>query len=128
MAASLGVANDLDLPGFVANPYAYMARASLFVLSSRWEGFGNVLAEALACGCPAVSTDCPSGPAEILADGRYGPLVPVGDAAALAAAMERVLAAPPAPETLRQRGRYFSVDRAVEAYVGLLGIPPPAIA
>jgi glycosyltransferase involved in cell wall biosynthesis len=67
------------LPGFVGNPFAYMARASVFALSSAWEGFGNVIAEALACGCPVVSTDCPSGPAEILEQGKYGPLAPVGD-------------------------------------------------
>ena len=85
LARQLGVTDDIALPGFVENPFAYMARASVFVLSSAWEGFGNVIAEALACGCPVVSTDCPSGPAEILEHGKYGPLVPVGDDVSLPA-------------------------------------------
>jgi glycosyltransferase involved in cell wall biosynthesis len=79
LARQLGVTDDIAFPGFVENPFAYMARASVFVLSSAWEEFGNVIAEALACGCQVVSTDCPSGPAEILEQGKYGPLVPVGD-------------------------------------------------
>jgi glycosyltransferase involved in cell wall biosynthesis len=84
LVQQLGLQQDVQLPGFVANPFAYMRVCSLFVLSSRWEGFGNVLAEALACGARVISTDCPSGPAEILANGRFGRLVPVDDAAALA--------------------------------------------
>jgi len=72
----LRVQADVVLPGFVENPYAWMARAAVFALSSAWEGFGNVLVEALACGCPVVSTDCPSGPAEILEQGALGPLYP----------------------------------------------------
>src|SRR3954452_14198277 len=110
LAYRLGVAADVELPGFVENPYAWMARASLFALSSAYEGFGNVLVEAMACGCPVVSTDCPSGPAEILDGGRYGPLVPVGDAEALAEAMARVLAAPPERAELVARADQFSVD------------------
>ena len=77
----------VHLPGFVSNPYSYMAKASLFVLSSRWEGLPTVLIEALCCGTPAVSTDCPSGPREILQHGRYGRLVPVGDVNELAQAI-----------------------------------------
>ena len=80
LAAELGVAADVALPGFTPNPYAWMARADLFVLSSAWEGSPNVLTEALALGTPSVATDCPSGPREVLDGGRYGPLVPVGDA------------------------------------------------
>nr|WP_091657021.1 glycosyltransferase [Massilia sp. PDC64] len=87
LVEQLGVQHDVQLPGFVANPFSYMRACSLFVLSSRWEGFGNVLAEALACGARVVSTDCPSGPAEILANGRFGRLVPVDNVAALADGM-----------------------------------------
>src|SRR5262249_41735385 len=79
LAAQLSIADDVRFPGFVDNPFAYLARAAVFVLSSAWESFGNVVAEALACGCPVVSTDCPSGPTKILEKGKYGPLVPVGD-------------------------------------------------
>jgi len=87
----LDIAGDVSLPGATSNPYAYMARATAFVLSSRWEGLPTVLIEALSCGVPVIATDCPSGPREILADGRHGELVPVGDAAALARAMDAAL-------------------------------------
>jgi glycosyltransferase involved in cell wall biosynthesis len=120
LASSLGVVDDLDVPGYADNPYAYMAQADLFVLSSAWEGFGNALAEALACGCPVVATDCPSGPAEILDGGRYGPLAPVGDDAALAKAMAHVLDAPPDRDFLRRRGSIFTVERAADAYLQAL--------
>lgn len=116
----LGLANDVAFEGFVANPFAYMARASVLVLSSAWEGLSNVLLEALACGCPVVSTDCPSGPREILDDGRYGKLVPVGDAATLAEAMLAVLDQPAEPDRLRARARTFSVSAAAERYLGLI--------
>ncbi len=120
LAASLGVAEDVDLPGFVANPVAYMARASVFAVSSIYEGFCIVLAEALACGCPVVSTDCPSGPAEILDHGRYGLLVPPRDHVALADAIIRTIKSPPKAEVLRERGAMFSVERCVDKYEGLL--------
>ncbi len=116
LARELGVAEDVALPGFAANPFAYLARAQVFALSSRWEGFGNVVAEALAMGCPVVSTDCQSGPREILEGGRYGTLVPVGDAEALAEALAATLARPPNREAIRARGSRFSVDRAARAY------------
>ncbi|MGH6903124.1 MAG: glycosyltransferase [Geminicoccaceae bacterium] len=116
LAAELGVAEDVDLPGYVENPYPWMARAAVFVLSSTYEGFGNVLPEAMACGCPVVSTDCPSGPGEILDGGRFGRLVPVGDDGALADAIGRTLDDPPAPEMLRQRAGVFSVERAIDQY------------
>jgi glycosyltransferase involved in cell wall biosynthesis len=120
LAETLGVGDDLDLLGFVHNPYAFMARAGLFALSSAYEGFGNVLVEAMACGCPVVATDCPCGPAEILGQGRYGPLVTVGDDAALAQAMMRVLRASPDPDELRQRAAEFSVERSVDHYLAAL--------
>ena len=109
-----------DLPGFVLNPYAYMARAAVLAVSSAHEGFCNVLVEAMACGCPVVSTDCPSGPAEILDGGRFGRLVPVGDDRALAPAIAGTLDAPRDPDRLRMRARFFSLDRAVEHYERLL--------
>ncbi len=120
LADQLGVVDDVALPGFVENPFAYMARASVFVLSSAWEGFGNVIAEALACGCPVVSTDCPSGPAEILENGKYGPLVPVGDDMALADAILSVLGTPPDRDQLRARSAMFAVDYAAEQYLEVL--------
>jgi glycosyltransferase involved in cell wall biosynthesis len=120
LAKSLGVEADLDLPGYVENPVAWMAKASLFVLSSAWEGFGNVLVEAMACGCPVVSTNSPSGPAEILDGGRYGRLVPVGDDEALAEAMAATLDAPPSPALLRGRAGEFTVERAADAYLAAL--------
>lgn len=120
LARDLGVAGELVMPGFVANPFAWMARASVFVLSSAWEGLSNALLEALACGCPVVSTDCPSGPREILLDGAYGPLVPPGDDGALAAAIVRVLRAPPERDRLRARAATFSIDSAADRYLDVL--------
>lgn len=90
----LGLQDDVALPGFVNNPLPYMARAAVFVLSSAWEGLPNVLIQALALGTPVVSTDCPSGPREILKGGEYGELVAVGDDRALAEAIQRVLEHP----------------------------------
>jgi glycosyltransferase involved in cell wall biosynthesis len=95
----LGLTEDIDFPGFASNSYAYFAHSAAFVLSSRFEGLPSVLLEALACGVPIVSTDCPSGPFEILNGGEYGRLVPVGDSQALAdsmcAVLEGKVAAPP---------------------------------
>jgi len=101
-----------------------MARAAVFVLSSLYEGLPGVLIQALACGTPVVSTDCPSGPREILDNGRFGPLVPIGDHAELAMAIEAVLDLPPSAERLRMRAELFSVDRAVDNYLKLLHQPP----
>lgn len=120
LSAELGVQDDIDLPGFVANPYQYMARASLLVLSSLYEGLPGVLIQALACGCPVVSTDCPGGSKEILAGGSYGTLVAVGDVQAMASAIEAQLDQPAAKDTLLQRAEDFSVDRAVDNYLDLL--------
>jgi glycosyltransferase involved in cell wall biosynthesis len=120
LIGDLGLAEDVEMPGYAGNPYAFMSHASLFVLSSSWEGFPTVLVEALACGSPAVSTDCPSGPREILLGGALGALVPVDDEAALAEAMIRMLDAPPGREALTARGRSFSVERATDVYQTLL--------
>ena len=115
---ALGLQGSVSLPGWVKNPYAFMARAALFILSSRHEGFGNVLVEALACGCPAVSTDCPAGPAEILEDPAL--LAPPGDPEALARVMLRTLARPADKAALRAKAARFSMERAVEGYEGVV--------
>jgi glycosyltransferase involved in cell wall biosynthesis len=122
LAAELGVAADVELPGFVSEPYAYMAHADLFAFTSRWEGLGFVLIEALAAGTPVVATDCPSGPREILQDGRYGPLVSVGDVDALAAAMRSTLAAPLPAAVLREAALPYEIERASDAYLRVLGL------
>jgi len=116
--------DDIQMPGFVDNPFAYLSRCALFVLSSRREGLPGVLIEAMACGTPVVSTDCPSGPDEILEGGRWGRLVPVGDVQALAKAMAEVLDTHrnQLPD-VRRRARDFEQDKAVDAYLRLLGVP-----
>ncbi len=115
---ALGLEAQVSLPGWVENPWAFMARAALFVLSSRHEGFPGALVEALACGCPSVSTDCPAGPAEILEDPSL--LAPVGDPEALAGVMLRALARPPDRPALRARAARFSMERAVAGYEGVM--------
>lgn len=120
-AAALGLADDVDFAGFVANPFAYMARSAVFVLSSEREGLPGALIQAMACGCPVVATDCPSGPAEILEGGRYGELVPVGDADAMAAAILRTLAAPRRDAALRSRAARFASGAVVSAHVAAFG-------
>jgi glycosyltransferase involved in cell wall biosynthesis len=118
--ARTGCAYDIALPGFLARPFAAMAACDLFVLSSRYEGLPNVLIEAIACGAPSVSTDCPSGPADILDHGRFGPLVPVGDEAALAHAILRVLDFPPARSEMAARGAEYTVERSLDQYLPVL--------
>ena len=118
---TLGIQNLVDFPGQVANPYSYMAHSKLFVLSSAWEGFGNVLAEALAVGTPVVSTDCPSGPREILQDGLYGMLVSVGDVQALSNAIQRTLEQKTDPEFLKKAVQPFQVKTVVDEYCHYLG-------
>jgi glycosyltransferase involved in cell wall biosynthesis len=120
LISALGLESEVELLGFTGNPYAYMRRARLVVLSSTFEGFGNVLVEAMACGTPVVSTDCPSGPAEILEQGRYGPLVPVGDPVALAAAMVNVLHGPIDRRALLDRSQAFSIERIAGQYLDLV--------
>ncbi|HKJ87591.1 MAG TPA: glycosyltransferase [Gammaproteobacteria bacterium] len=123
LGQELGIGKDLDLPGFAANPYAYLAGSALYVLSSAWEGSPNALVEAMAMGTPVVATDCPSGPREILEDGRLAPLVRVGDAGALAAAMSRVYSDPPEPAPGKERARgHFSAARSAEAFMEIMGL------
>jgi glycosyltransferase involved in cell wall biosynthesis len=121
LAAELGISKHTDLPGYVANPFSYMRRASLFVLSSVWEGSPNVLIEALAAGAPVVSTDCENGPREILADGRYGILVPVGDPGALAEAMRTALENPPDKAFLRSATDKYRANRNAKEYLRVMG-------
>jgi len=116
----LGLNENVDLPGYVDNPYSFMKKASVLVLSSAWEGFGNVLVEAMAAGTPVVATNCPSGPAEILEGGKYGPLLAVGDADGLADAVIKILNDPPEPELLIHRANDFSVDKALAMYLEIL--------
>lgn len=118
LGEQLGIQEDLSMPGFAPNPFAYMARADLFVLSSAFEGFGMVLVEALGLGVPVVSTNCPSGPAEILDHGRYGRLVPVGNPEAMADAIFETLAQPRKPNG----GGIdrFDPERITEQYLSLL--------
>ncbi|WP_229770527.1 glycosyltransferase [Halorhabdus sp. CBA1104] len=118
-AAALEIDDHVSFPGFVENPFVFMASADVFVLSSEYEGFGLVLIEALACGCPVVSTDCESGPAEILEGGTYGPLVPVGDENALAEAIGATLADAPDPDTLRGRADDFDIESSIDQYDSL---------
>lgn len=122
LAVELGVAEHVSLPGFVSNPYAYMGRACLFVLSSRWEGLPTVLIEALALGARLVSTDCPSGPHEILQGGELGDLVPVGDPPALAAAMRRTLEEA-APVVDPRHWERYTWANAIEAYLDAAAVP-----
>ncbi|BAS59102.1 group 1 glycosyl transferase [Leptolyngbya boryana NIES-2135] len=121
LVEELGLTEDVALLGFVQNPYAYMAKAAVFVLSSAWEGLGNVLVEALAVGTPVVSTNCESGPAEILAQGKYGVLTPVGDDSAIASAIIQTLSSPARqvdPQWLKQ----FTLETCTQQYLDVLGI------
>lgn len=115
-ARELGVADAVSLPGYVENAYGYMRRADVFLLSSQYEGLPTVLIEALACGCPVVATDCPSGPSEILADGEFGRLAPVGDAAGLAEGVTETLRQGPSAEDLKRRADAFAPESVLDDY------------
>ena len=121
----LGLEADVDMPGFSVNPYASMYRADLFVLSSRFEGLPNALIEAMACGCPVVSTNCPSGPEEILDHGKYGRLVPIKDPRTMADAILAALAEQHDRQRLQQLGARFSLSAALVQYLDALRYPLP---
>jgi exopolysaccharide biosynthesis WecB/TagA/CpsF family protein len=126
-AQVLGLAGIVDFVGFQANPLPWIRQAACLVSTSRYEGLGNVLIEALACGTPVVATDCPHGPGEILFGGTVGVLVPVGDAQALAGAIAGVLANPPEADVLRRRAVAFTAAACAEAHLALfdeLGVRP----
>ncbi len=106
--------------GFQANPFAFMARSAVFALSSRWEGLSLVLIEALACGCRIVSTDCKTGPAEVLEGGRHGRLVPVGDPEAVGRAVLESLEGDGDPAPLRRRAAEFGAGPIGARYLHLL--------
>jgi glycosyltransferase involved in cell wall biosynthesis len=125
LADELGISDRVLLPGFQANPYAWLSRADLFVLSSRWEGSPNVLTEALALGIPSVATDCPSGPRETLDSGRFGPLVAVDDVPQLARAMAETLAAPLEAGVLQQAVAEYTAETSAERYLEVLGVSSP---
>ncbi len=120
LVKKLGLTEDIDLMNFVSNPYIYMARSSMLVLTSAWEGFGNVLVEAMAAGTPVVSTSCESGPTEILAEGKYGKLVDVGDVDAMANAILDTLAHPPDTNMLKERANEFTLEKSISCYQTLI--------
>ena len=115
----LDLQDNVQLPGFVDNPYIWMLNADLFVLSSIHEGFGNVLVEAMACGTPVVSTDCPSGPNEILEGGKWGELVPVGNVESLSDAIIKAISKSDTTN-VQERAGFFSVENSVNKYLELL--------
>lgn len=121
LIARLRLQTRVFMPGFVTNPFPIVKNAQVFVLSSVVEGLPNVLIQAMACGVPVVSTDCPSGPQEILEGGKWGYLVPVGDANSMASAILEQLSEAFPRLPVEKRARFFSVDRAVNAYDGLIG-------
>ncbi len=121
----MGLQEDIRLEGFVSNPFAYVARSDLFVLSSIFEGLPTVLIEAMAVGTPVVSTDCPSGPREILQGGHYGPLVQMSDPQELADAMLQRLEMPRQTDLLKQRANKYSLDASVNAYSKLCNLETP---
>ena len=120
MRAALGLDDAVLMPGFVSDPRAYLEHADLFLLSSGYEALPTVVIEALACGTPVVSTDCQSGPREILQDGAFGDLVPVGDAEGLAAAILASLQRPHDKQALMARANDFSTAKAARKYLDLL--------
>ena len=121
-AARLGVDDDFDLPGFDPNPFSYMASADVFVSSSDWEGLPTALIEAMACGTTIVATDCASGAREVLDGGRYGRLVPMGDADAITRSMAEAIDRPDDRNLLTARAQVFNLDNSVARYLDVAGL------
>ena len=120
LVRELGLKGEVDLPGFVKNSYAVMARSDVYVLSSRWEGLPNTLIEALAVGTPVVSTDCPSGPREILEGGKFGRLTPVGEVEPLSEAIKEALETSLGLENREQHIQQFSAESSTDRYISLV--------
>lgn len=118
----MGLSDSVQLCGYVENPLKYFTHAAVFVLSSLVEGMPNVLVEAMMCGCTPVATNCPTGPNELLQDGKYGYLVPVGDSEAMADAIERALDKPIPPETLAQAVVPFEENTVIDRHFAVLGL------
>ena len=125
LADTLGISDRVLLPGFIENPFAYVSRCALFVLSSRWEGSPNVLTEALALGTPVVATNCRSGPYEITQAGQYGRLVPVGDVEAMSQAINETLDNPPDAEWLKSAVVEYTMERSARSYLAAMGLDLP---
>ncbi|MCB9610258.1 MAG: glycosyltransferase [Polyangiaceae bacterium] len=122
LANELGVSHRVMFRGFVDDPTPWLRTADLFVLSSRWEGFANVVVEALSFGVPVVSTNCPSGPSEILEDGRFGDLIPVADPASLSRAILASREKAWDRAALMERARHFSVSTIAQRYLQVMGL------
>jgi glycosyltransferase involved in cell wall biosynthesis len=117
LAKRLRIQSDVDFPGFIKNPFPFMRKCTMYVLTSRIEGLPGALIQAMACGAPAISTDCPSGPSEIIQQGKNGILVPVGDSAKLVSAIETLLDTPHLRETLSKAGRDIAVAFGVSPMI-----------
>lgn len=128
LARSYGLAGRIIFTGHVADPFAWMMRAHVAVCASVYEGLCNAIIEALACGTPVVSTNCPYGPVEILQGGRYGTLTPVGDALAMAAAIEATLVEVPNRSALQARGLNYTAARAADRFLEIIADLQPQAA
>lgn len=123
LASDLGIMEDVSFAGFQLDPYPYMAHSAVLAHAARWEGLGFVIIEALALGTPVVATDCPSGPAEILKNGLYGPLVPVGNHELFASALLKTLANPLPAAFLQNAARPYEISVSTSAYLKVMGLP-----
>jgi glycosyltransferase involved in cell wall biosynthesis len=127
LVVELGLSDIVCLLGYVSNPLKYFAHANVFALSSHVEGLPNVLVEAMMCGCTPVATDCPTGPREVLQDGKFGYLVPVQDPKAMAEAIERALDHPVPRSTLLQGIAPFRAAAVLRRHFELLGLDSQVI-